>query len=180
MGHNLLDFHLNLFGIDRTIPSSNANDSFAFQSFAISWNLNLGYKTKVITLTPKRSTITSNEEKEMIKSVEIRNSNNTCSSRLKKLFFVKIYVYGRKMRFLQSMKVKFVKKIQNFTQRLFYWLKRSIQNFRAIYPQIKLSPVKIFYNSKYIYSTNNYIYDTSCHVNYKGHVLHVKLSKLFI
>ena len=33
---------------------------------------------------------------------------------------------------------------------------------------------------KFNYSTNNYIYDTSCHVNYKGHLLHVKLSKLFI
>ena len=63
-----------------------ANDSVAFQSFTISWNLNMGYKTKVITLTPhdQRSTITSNEENEMIKSTEIRNSNNTCSSRLRK------------------------------------------------------------------------------------------------
>ena len=34
--------------------------------------------------------------------------------------------------------------------------------------------------SMHRYSTNNYIYDTSCHVNYKGHLLHVKLSKLFI
>ena len=33
---------------------------------------------------------------------------------------------------------------------------------------------------KYLYSTNNYIYDTFCHVTCKGHVLHVKLSKLFI
>ena len=31
-----------------------------------------------------------------------------------------------------------------------------------------------------MYSTNNYIYDTFCHVTCKGHVLHVKLSKLFI
>ena len=93
MGHNLLDFHFNLFGIDCTIPSSNANDSVAFQSFTISWNLNMGYKTKVIALTHKRSTITSNEEKEMIKLKEIRNSNNTCSSRLK-IIFCKNYVLG--------------------------------------------------------------------------------------
>ena len=65
MGHNLLYFHFNLFGIDRTIPSSNTNDSVAFQSFTI---LNMGYKTKVIILTPRRSTMNSNEEKEMIKS----------------------------------------------------------------------------------------------------------------
>ena len=48
----------------------------------------MGYKTKVIHLTPKRSTITSNEEKEMIKSTEIRNSNNTCSSRLNFFIFL--------------------------------------------------------------------------------------------
>ena len=29
MSHNLLDFYSNLFGIDRTIPSSNKNDSGA-------------------------------------------------------------------------------------------------------------------------------------------------------
>ena len=87
MGHNLLDFHFNLIGIDHTIPSSNTNDSVAFQCFAISWNLSMGYKTKVRTLTPKRSTVTSNEEKDMIKSTEIRDSSHTCSSRLKFLFF---------------------------------------------------------------------------------------------
>ena len=93
MGHNLLDFQFNLFGMDHIIPSSNANDSVAFQSFTISWNLDIGYNTKVITLTPTRSTITSNEEKEMIKSTEIRNSKKTCSSRPNNLFFVKIYVF---------------------------------------------------------------------------------------
>ena len=46
-----------------------------------------GYKTKVKTLPPKRSTITSNEEKNMIMSMEMLNSFNTCSSRLKFLFF---------------------------------------------------------------------------------------------
>ena len=51
----------------------------------------MGYKTKVINLTPKRSTITSSDEKEMIKSTEIRNSYNTCSSRL--MFFAKIDVF---------------------------------------------------------------------------------------
>ena len=102
MGHNLLDFHFNVFGIHCTIPSSNANDYVAFQSFTISWNQNIGYKTKVITLTPKRSTVTSNEEREMIKSTEIRNSNNTYSSRLNILFFfVKIYVFGVKDAFLK-------------------------------------------------------------------------------
>ena len=92
--HNLLDFHFKLFGINRPIPSSNTNDSVTFQSFTISWNLSMGYKTKVITLTPKRNTITSNEEKEIIKSTEIRDSSNTCSSILKFLFFVEFYVFG--------------------------------------------------------------------------------------
>ena len=87
MGLIFQDFHFDLFGIDRTLPVSNANDSVAIQSFTIFWNLNIGYKTNVITLTPKRRTITSNEEKDMIKSSEIRNSSNTCSSRLKVLFF---------------------------------------------------------------------------------------------
>ena len=88
MGHNWLDFHFNLFGIDHTIPSFNANDSCPFQSFTISLNLNMGYKIKVINLTLKRSTITSNEEKEIIKSTEIRYCNNTCSSRLNIVFFL--------------------------------------------------------------------------------------------
>ena len=83
MCHNLLNFHFNLFGIDHTITSSNANYSVVFQSFTISWELNRGYKTKVITLPSKRSTITSNEDKNMIMSMEMLNYFNTCSSRLK-------------------------------------------------------------------------------------------------
>ena len=54
----------------------------------------LGEKTKVITLPPKISTITSNEEKNMNMSMEMLNSFNICSSRLKFLFFVKIYDFG--------------------------------------------------------------------------------------
>ena len=53
-----------------------------------------GYKTKVITLLSKISTMASNEEKNMDMSMEMLNSLNTCSSRLKFLFFVKIYVFG--------------------------------------------------------------------------------------
>ena len=41
--------------------------------------------------------------------MEMLTSFNTCSSRLKFVFFVKIYVFGWKMRFLQSLKVIFVK-----------------------------------------------------------------------
>ena len=99
---NLLDFHFNLFGIDRTIPSSNTNDSVAFQSFTISWNLNMWYKTKFITLTPKRSTLTSNEEKEMIKSMENRDSSDTCSSRLRKNIFCENGCFWVKNTFLQA------------------------------------------------------------------------------
>ena len=73
MDCNLLDFHFNLFGINHTKTPSNATDYVAFRSFAISWNLNRGCKTKVITLTTKISTIISNEEKKMIKSMELRN-----------------------------------------------------------------------------------------------------------
>ena len=51
-----------LFGIDHTITSSSSNDSVAFQSFTISRSLNRGYKSKVINLTPKRNTMTSNEK----------------------------------------------------------------------------------------------------------------------
>ena len=54
----------------------------------------MGLKTKVITLPLKISTITSNEEKNMNISIEMLNSFNTCSSRLKFLFFVKIYDFG--------------------------------------------------------------------------------------
>ena len=50
------DFHFKLFGIDRPIPSSNTNDSVAFIFFfTISCNLNMGHKTKVITLSPKEA-----------------------------------------------------------------------------------------------------------------------------
>ena len=55
--------------------------------FTIPWDLSRGYKTKVITLPPKISTITSNEEKNMNMSMEMLNSFNTCFSRLKFLFF---------------------------------------------------------------------------------------------
>ena len=44
-------------------------------------------------MTPKRSTITSNEEKETIKSMVMHYSINTCSSMLKFLIFVKIYAF---------------------------------------------------------------------------------------
>ena len=94
MDHNLLDFHLNLFGIDITITPTNASDSDAFQYLTIIWHLKEGYRIKVITLSPKRSTITSNEEKNMIISMEIRYSVKTCSSRLNFLIFVKMYVLG--------------------------------------------------------------------------------------
>ena len=64
------------------------SDSVAFKSFTISWKLNKGFKTKVITLSTKRSTLTSNEEKKMIVSMQIRNFNNSCSSRLNFFIFV--------------------------------------------------------------------------------------------
>ena len=41
-------------------------------------------------------------------SMEIRNSIKTCSPRLKKFIFVKIYVLGVKNAFLQSLKVIFI------------------------------------------------------------------------
>ena len=135
MSRNFLNFHFNLFGIGHTITPSNANYSVVFQFFTIPWDLSRGYKTKVITLPPKISTITSNEEKNMKMSMEMLNSFNTSSSRLKFLFFVKIYDFGWKMRFLQSLKVIFVK-IQTFAKRLLYGLESCIQNFRAIYQQI--------------------------------------------
>ena len=97
MSRNFLIFHFNLFGIGHTIAPSNANYSVVFQLlffFTIPWDLRRGYKTKVITLPPKISTITSNEEKNMIMSMEMLNSFNTCSSRLKFLLFVKIYDFG--------------------------------------------------------------------------------------
>ena len=88
MSRNLLNFHFNLFGIGHTITHSNANYSVVFQSFTISWDLSRAYKTKVITLPPKISTITSNEEKNMIMSMKMLNSFNTCSSRLKFFIFL--------------------------------------------------------------------------------------------
>ena len=54
-GKQFTRFDSNLFGIDHTITHSNANYSVAFQSFTISWNLNRGYKTKVITSLPKKA-----------------------------------------------------------------------------------------------------------------------------
>ena len=62
--------------------------------FTILWDLSRGYKTKVITLPPKISTITSNEEKNMTLSLEMLNSFNTCSSRLKCLFLCKFMFLG--------------------------------------------------------------------------------------
>ena len=76
--------------------------------FTIPWDLSRGYKTKVITLPPKISTITSDEEKNMNMSMEMLNSFNTCSSRVKLLFFVTMFL-GEKCVFLQSLKVIFVK-----------------------------------------------------------------------
>ena len=94
MSRNFLNFHFNLFRIDHTITPSKANYSIVFQFFTIPWDLSRVYKTKVITLPPKISTITSNEEKNMNMLMEKLNSLNTCFSRLKFLFFVKIYDFG--------------------------------------------------------------------------------------
>ena len=65
----------------------------------------MGYKTKVKTLTPKRSTITSNEEKEMIKSTEIHDSSNTYSSMLKILFFAKNSFFVKNLFFCEKLYV---------------------------------------------------------------------------
>ena len=86
MSRNFLNFHFNLFGIGHTITPSNY--SVVFQFFTIPEDLSRGYKTTVITLPPKISTITSNEEKNMNVSMEMLNSFNTCSSGLKFLFFL--------------------------------------------------------------------------------------------
>ena len=94
MSRNFLNFHFNLFGIGHTITPSNANYSVVFQFFTILWDLRRGYKTKVITLPPKISTITSNEEKNMNMSMEMLNSFNTYFSRLTFLFFVKNFDFG--------------------------------------------------------------------------------------
>ena len=87
-------FVFQFFGIGHTITPSNANYSVVFQFFKIPWDLSRGYKTKVIILPPKISTITSNEEKNMNMSMEMLNSFNTCSSRLTFLFFVNLYDFG--------------------------------------------------------------------------------------
>ena len=71
-----------------------------------------------MSLSPKGFTITSNEKKKMIMSMEIRQSINICSSRLTFLFFEKIYVFVRKMRFLQPLKLIFVKKQTKFLLRV--------------------------------------------------------------
>ena len=84
MSRNFQNFHFNLFSIGHRITPSNANYSVVFQFFAIPWDLSRG-------LPPEISTITSNEEKNMIMSMEMLHSFNTYSSRLKFLFFVKIY-----------------------------------------------------------------------------------------
>ena len=94
MRRNFLNFYLNLFGIGNTKTPSNANYSVVFQFFTFPWDLSRGLKTKVITLPPKISTINSNEENNMNMSIEMLNSFNTCSSRLKFLLFVKIYDFG--------------------------------------------------------------------------------------
>ena len=83
-----------LFGIGHTITPSYANYSVVFQCFTIPLDLSRGYKTKVLTLPPKISTITSNEEKNMNMSMEMLNSFNTCSTMLNFYFFVKIYDFG--------------------------------------------------------------------------------------
>ena len=46
----------------------------------------------------------------MLKSTEIRDSSNTYSSRLKKIFFVKIYAFGWRMRFFTISESKTRKK----------------------------------------------------------------------
>ena len=94
MSRNFQNLYFNLFGIGHTITPSIANYSVVFQFFTIPWDLSRGYKTKVLTLPPKISTITSNEEKNMNMSMEMLFYFNTCSSRLKFLFFVKIYYFG--------------------------------------------------------------------------------------
>ena len=136
MSSNLLDFHLNLSSIDHKITPLNASESVAFQSFTISWNLIRGYKTKVKTLPFKRSTITLNEEKNMIMSIELHNSINTCSSWLKFWLFVHIFIFGWKMLFLQPLNLIFVKNPKFYWKRLLYGFESSIKNFMAICPQI--------------------------------------------
>ena len=136
MSRNFLNFHFNLFGIGHTITPSNAYYYVVFKFFTIFWDLSRGYKTKVITLPPKISTITSNEEKNMNLSMEMLNSFNTCSSRLKFLFFCDNLCFWVKNAFFTISENNIRKKIQNFTERLFYGLESCIRNFRPIYQQI--------------------------------------------
>ena len=130
MSRNFLNFHFNLFGIGHTITPSNANYSVVFQFFTVSWDLSRGLKTKVITLPPKISTISSSEEKNMNMSMEMLNSFNTCSSRLKCLFFVKVYDFGWKMRFLQSLKVIFAKN-PKFHWKAALWVRKLHTKFQG-------------------------------------------------
>ena len=131
MSRNFLNVHFDLFGIGHTITPSNANYSVVFHFFfTITWVLRKGGGTKVITLPPKKRTITSNEEKKMNMAMEMLNSSNTCSSRLKFLFFVKIYDFGWKMRFLQSLKVTFVKN-PKFHWKAALWVRKLHSKFQG-------------------------------------------------
>ena len=79
-----------------------------------------------IDLNRKIRTITSNEEKERIKSMEMRHSIKTYSSMLIFFNFCEIFsFYVKNVFFLQSLKLKFVKKSKLFAERLFYGLERS-------------------------------------------------------
>ena len=98
--------------------------------FTIPCDLTRGYTTKVITLPPKISTITSNEEKNMNMSMEMLNSFNTRSSRLKVLIFVKIYDLGWKIRFLQSLNVIFVKN-PKFHWKAALWVRKLHTKFQG-------------------------------------------------
>ena len=96
--------------------------------FTILWDLSRGYKTKVITLPPNISTITSNEEKNMNLSMEILNSFNTYSSRLN--FLWKFIFFGWKMRCLQSLKVIFVKN-SKFHWKAVLWVSKLHTKFQG-------------------------------------------------
>ena len=135
MSLNFLNFHFNLFGIGHTITPSNANYFVVLQFFTIPWDMSRGYKTKFITLPPKISTITSNEEKNMNMSIEMLHSFNTCSSRLKFLFFFCenlwfTLILGEKCVFLQSLKVIFVKN-PNFHWKAALWVRKLHTKFQG-------------------------------------------------
>ena len=85
--------------------------------FRGTWTGGIKQKSEVWHLN--KSHLTSNEEKEMIKSMEMHNSINSCSSMLKFLIFVKIWVFGWKMRFFTISENEIRKTNQNFTERLF-------------------------------------------------------------